>query len=182
MHQAVDEAQRTIAVLSPAYLGSAFGGAEWRAVFAKDPTGGLGLLLPVRVEDVEPPGLLTTRIFVDLVGTNLADARAALLAAAQDARGKPAAEPAFPGAQQRATVGAGAAPRFPTALPPVWNLPFRRNPSFTGREQPLAALAEQLGRDVAAAVTQTLQGVGGSARPRWRSSTPTGIGRSSTPS
>jgi hypothetical protein len=49
-------------VLSPAYLGSAFGGAEWQAVFAKDPTGEHGLLLPVRVEDVEPPGLLKTRI------------------------------------------------------------------------------------------------------------------------
>jgi hypothetical protein len=34
MHQVVEEAERTIAVLSPAYLDSAFGGAEWRAVFA----------------------------------------------------------------------------------------------------------------------------------------------------
>jgi TIR domain len=58
MHQVVQEAQRTIAVLSPAYLDSAFGGAEWRAVFAKDPTGERGLLLPVRVDQVEPPGLL----------------------------------------------------------------------------------------------------------------------------
>src|SRR4029453_17316322 len=33
-------------------------GAEWRAVFAKDPTGERGLLLPVRVDQVEPPGLL----------------------------------------------------------------------------------------------------------------------------
>jgi hypothetical protein len=37
-------------------------------------------------------------------------------------------------------------PRFPTALPAVWNLPYRRNPSFTGREQELAELAGQLGR------------------------------------
>ena len=28
-------------------------------------------------------------------------------------------------------------PRFPTALPPVWNLPWRRNPDFTGREAEL---------------------------------------------
>jgi hypothetical protein len=55
MHQAVKEAHRTIVVLSPAYLTSAFGGAEWGAVFAKDPTGERGLLLPVRVEEVEPP-------------------------------------------------------------------------------------------------------------------------------
>jgi hypothetical protein len=66
MHQAVEKAQRTIAVLSPAYLNSTFGGAEWRAVFAKDLTGERGLLLPVRVEEVDPPGLLTTRIYVAL--------------------------------------------------------------------------------------------------------------------
>ena len=35
--------------------------------------------------------------------------------------------------------------RFPTALPPVWNVPFRRNPEFTDREQVLARLAQQLG-------------------------------------
>jgi tetratricopeptide (TPR) repeat protein len=43
----------------------------------------------------------------------------------------------------------------------VWNLPFRRNPAFTGREKVLTGLAEQLGRGAAAAVTQTLQGPGG---------------------
>ena len=37
MHQAVEEADRTIAVLSPSYLESAFGGVERRADFAKDP-------------------------------------------------------------------------------------------------------------------------------------------------
>jgi hypothetical protein len=100
-------------VLSPAYLNSAFGSAEWRAVFARDPTGERGLLLPIRVEEMDPPGLLTTRIYVDLVGKKPADARAALLAAARDTRGKPAEEPKFPGANRRSTAGSSAAPRFP---------------------------------------------------------------------
>jgi hypothetical protein len=39
MQQATTTAGRTIAVLSPAYFGSAFGEAEWRAAFVKDPTG-----------------------------------------------------------------------------------------------------------------------------------------------
>jgi TIR domain len=39
MQQATSTAQRTMAVLSPAYFGSKFGEAEWRAAFAKDPTG-----------------------------------------------------------------------------------------------------------------------------------------------
>ena len=58
MQLATSTAGRTIAVLSPAYFGSAFSEAEWRAAFAKDPTGELGLLVPVRVQPCEPPGLL----------------------------------------------------------------------------------------------------------------------------
>jgi hypothetical protein len=55
-----------MAVLSPAYFGSKFGEAEWRAAFAKDSTGELGLLVPVRVQDCQPPGLLASRVYVDL--------------------------------------------------------------------------------------------------------------------
>lgn len=68
MQQATSTAERTIAILSPAYFGSRFGEAEWRAAFFKDPTGELGLLVPVRVQDCEPPGLLATRVYIDLVG------------------------------------------------------------------------------------------------------------------
>ncbi len=67
MQEATSSAARTIAVLSPAYFGSTFGGVEWRAAFAKDPTGEQGLLIPVRVQPCEPPGLLRSRIFIDLV-------------------------------------------------------------------------------------------------------------------
>ena len=53
MQQATSTAGRTIAVLSPAYFGSEFSEAEWRAAFVKDPTGERGLLVPVRVQDGE---------------------------------------------------------------------------------------------------------------------------------
>jgi hypothetical protein len=160
MHQVVEEAQRTVAVLSPAYLGSAFGGAEWRAVFAKDPTGEHGLLLPVRVEEVEPPGLLKTRIYVDLVDRDATSARAALLAAARGARGKPAKEPEFPGAQRQA-VGAAQAPRFPAELPPVWNVPYHPNPFFTGRDQLLTDMHARLTAAELAVRRAVLTGLGG---------------------
>ena len=78
---------------------------------------------------VEPPGLLTTRIYMDLVGKDTADARVALLAAARDARGKPAAEPEFPGAQRRSTLGSNAAPRFPGELPQSGMCPSSPTPS-----------------------------------------------------
>jgi TIR domain len=75
MQQATTTAERVVAVLSAAYLRSGHGEAEWRAFYAKDPSGERGLLLPVRVNEVEPPGLLTTRIYVDLVGQDAKSAR-----------------------------------------------------------------------------------------------------------
>src|SRR5918994_1001668 len=79
MQQAAATARRTVAVLSSAYLESVYGEAEWRAAFADDPTGEKGLLVPVRVEQVQPPGLLRTRVYVDLVGVSGQAARTRLL-------------------------------------------------------------------------------------------------------
>jgi hypothetical protein len=61
MHTGV-QAERTIAVLSPDYLDSRFGTAEWAAVFADDPIGEKGKLVPVRVRACDPTGLLKARI------------------------------------------------------------------------------------------------------------------------
>src|ERR1700757_926290 len=40
MDKAIRQAERTLLVLSPAYLHSAFAFSEWAAAFAQDPTGG----------------------------------------------------------------------------------------------------------------------------------------------
>lgn len=55
VQQATSSAGRTVAVLSPAYFGSAFSEAEWRAAFHKDPTG--------------EQGLLASRVYIDLWGS-----------------------------------------------------------------------------------------------------------------
>lgn len=65
MQRATTTAERVVVVLSPAHLRSAHGETEWRAFYAEDPGGERGLLLPVRVGEVEPPGLLKTRVYVD---------------------------------------------------------------------------------------------------------------------
>jgi hypothetical protein len=67
MQQATATAERVVAVLSAAYLESEHGEAEWEVFQAKDPLGKSGLLLPVRVGEVDPPGLLKTRVYVDRV-------------------------------------------------------------------------------------------------------------------
>jgi hypothetical protein len=159
MQQATTTAERVVAVLSAAYLQSGHGEAEWRAFYAKDPGGERRLLLPVRVSDVEPPGLLTTRIYVDLVGRDSTGARAALLAAVRGARGKPTQAPEFPG-DRWSEVSVTEAPRFPGELPSVWNVPFHPNP-FTGRDLLLTELQTRLQAPGVAVRRVALTGLGG---------------------
>jgi hypothetical protein len=71
------------------------------------------LLLPVRVEDVEPPGLLGTRTYVDLVEKDAKSARATLLAAIGGVRGKPISEPEFPGMLGPSRGHGSEVPQFP---------------------------------------------------------------------
>jgi TIR domain len=113
MHQAIAVAERIVVVLSTAYLRSQHGEAEWRPYYAKDASGELGLLLPVRIDTVKPEGLLETRVYVDLVDRDAATARAALLAAARRRRGKPTGEPGFPGTHSRSRGPGEGPPRFP---------------------------------------------------------------------
>jgi tetratricopeptide (TPR) repeat protein len=165
MQKATTTAKRTLAVLSPAYFTSQFGEAEWRVAFADDPSGEQRRLIPVRVVDFKSPGLLATRIYIDLVGKDRQAARTALL---EGVKGQPAAvpaeEPMFPGEEPPAVEAFAAGhqePRFPGALPPIWNVPSLRNPSFTGRQDLLEELAASLGEGTATAITQAIAGLGG---------------------
>ena len=75
MHQAAIESAHTIAVLSPNFLKSEFCAPEWAAAFVQDPTGRQKKLLPVRVRECTPPGLLTAVDYIDLVGQEEAAAK-----------------------------------------------------------------------------------------------------------
>jgi hypothetical protein len=161
MQEATSTAERVLAVLSPAYLASAHGQVEWEVFYARDPLGVRGLLVPVRIADVDPTGLLVTRVYVDLFGLDEASARAALLAAARGGRAKPAGASRFPGkAQPAPMIDTVEAPRFPGELPAVWNVPVR-NPHFTGRAGMLRQLRQRLHAGEGALVVQALYGLGG---------------------
>jgi tetratricopeptide (TPR) repeat protein len=164
MDRAARRARRTLAVLSTHALQAPYVRQEWAQRLATDPTGEQHALVLVRVEQCEPQGLLRPVVYIDLVGLDEAAARALLCeelaAVARGTRLQPDVA-AFPGGGPAGAVTEVQRPRFPTALPPVWNVPFRRNPAFTGREQALAALAQELGRGAATAVTQAIQGGGG---------------------
>src|SRR5512134_3747685 len=118
MQQAAAQAERTIAVFSPDFLASRFTAPEWAAAFARDPTGALGLLLPVRVRACEHKGLLPQIVPIDLLG--LEDKNAArdrLLAGVERKRAKPAGAPTYPGsAAPPGRREIPEEPRFPGAL------------------------------------------------------------------
>ena len=160
MQQAVQQADRTIAVVSSEYFGSRFGEAEWRVAFGRDPTGESGVLVPVRVEDCDPPGLLSTRVYVDLVGVDEVTARERLLTGLRGGErpGRPTTAPVFPGLAATEAAGLRPAPAFPGLGPAISNL-APRNPNFTGRTELLAALAGSLTTGTTAVVAA--HGLGG---------------------
>jgi NB-ARC domain len=112
------------------------------------------LLVPVRVQPCEPPGLLASRVYVDLVDTDEATAKRLLLAGVGESGARPTTVP-FPG------MAAGAK-RFPGQGPAVSNLPAR-NRSFSGRGELLEDLHASLQAGSAAAVVPrgALHGLGG---------------------
>jgi hypothetical protein len=132
MQLATSDAARTIAVLSPAYFGSRFGEAEWRAAYVKDATGEQGLLVPVRVELCRPLGLLASRVYIDLVDVDEPTAQQRLLEGVDTAGARPTSAP-FPGRAGDAASGSGC---FPRLGPEVSNL-SPRNVHFTGRGEDL---------------------------------------------
>jgi len=95
MQRAAAESQKTIAVLSQSYLKSSFTQPEWAATFANDPQSVEHKLLPIRVKECKPEGLLRSIVYVDLVGLSPTDAKQALLNSLLQ-RVKPEQEPAFP--------------------------------------------------------------------------------------
>jgi tetratricopeptide (TPR) repeat protein len=140
MQKATATAVRTIAVLSPAYFVSQFAESEWRVAFAMDPTGEKGLLVPVRVQKVQPPGLLSTRVYLDLVELDETAAKERLLGLLHNRGARPSTSPRFPGAGPGSIAET---PVFPGDLPGVWNVPYPRHPSFVGRKDLLARLDQE---------------------------------------
>ena len=162
MQQAVTDAKRTIAVLSPHYLAAEFTQPEWASAFALDPTGKNRKLILVRVSPCDPPGLLVPLVQIRLEDLDEANAKNKLLEGVQDGRAKPDVSPKFPGTATVLTEPASK-PRFPGSPPPIWNVPYPPNPYFTGRAEHLSEIQKALANGAMAAVTQptAVHGLGG---------------------
>ncbi len=161
MDAAARQASRTLAVLSPDYFISIYAEPEWQVAFRQSLTSAESKLLPVRVRECDSEGLLSLISYIDLVGLTAAAAKAVLLAGVPQERAKPEVEPPFPGGQAVAPDGQRPEPRFPGALPSIWNVPHGRNPNFTGRAELLTNLYDSLHAGNATVLRQALRGLGG---------------------
>lgn len=66
MQEAIINTKKTIIILSSSYLSSEYCQAEWAAAYNYSPTGEKRVLIPIRVEDIKPTGLLSDVIYIDL--------------------------------------------------------------------------------------------------------------------
>ncbi len=101
MDSGLQRADRTVAILSHAYLESVYGRQEWEAAYRADPDGFTRKLIPIRVEDCPRPGLLGGVVSFDLFGYDSDAARSHLLDTIKTAvsgRAKPFVAPVFPAA------------------------------------------------------------------------------------
>src|SRR5260370_10782555 len=121
MQQAVARSERTIALLSPAYLRSVFGQQEWQSAQAADPRGFARKLVPIRLAECERPGLLARVRSFDLFDLDEAAARKRLLdqiGILLAGRAKPVRAPDFPGPAASSVARSAARPPATGALPP----------------------------------------------------------------
>ena len=81
-------ADATIAVLSPDFLADNLDRPEWQAAYAQDPTGSLGILIPVRVRECDVEGKLPEVRYIDLVGLDENVAGQALMVGLRSARSR----------------------------------------------------------------------------------------------
>ncbi len=144
MHRALQKAKRTIIILSPEYLKALDTHSEWASAFFQDPLGEKGMLVPVKVKECELKGLLTSIIYIDLVGLDEIKSRNLLLQGLQRVRGKPELSPAHPGKSLRLITRF---PHFPGISSIIQNIPYRRNRFFTGRESFLENLNRKFKRN-----------------------------------
>lgn len=176
MDEAAAGTERTIAVLSESYLKAAFTQTEWAAAFVRDPQGKERTLIPIRVKECNPEGLLTATNYIDLIGLPEEEARKEILDGLKK-RGKPDERPTFPtpsdaankvnqerlmpqAVQYPGTSGDGDNDSPTSEM--IWNIPTGI-PFFTGRKDVLDQIHKALTTQGTAALKQrqAISGLGG---------------------
>lgn len=103
MQKAARDCERTIIVLSPAFLSAIYTQPEWTQAFRRDPTGEKRILIPVRVKECELEGFFGPLVYIDFLKEKPpedSDLRSHLIKALIEGvnldRKKPTTEPPLP--------------------------------------------------------------------------------------
>ena len=152
MHFALSCGARTVALLSPDYLASDYCEAEWQGTIGGDPLNRQSKLIVLRIRPCDPPGLLKSFAYWDLVkllDASRADAlRDVVLASVRT---------------DRVAGPPSGISRYFEAGKPILHPEIKPVPHFTGRDAALAAIAAALACGSATAITQpaAVYGLGG---------------------
>ncbi len=152
MHYALSCGSRTVALLSPDYLASQHCGAEWMNTIAHDPLNRDSQLIVLRIQPCDPPGLLKSLAYwnlVPLLTPGHADTlRDVVLASLR---------------MDRQTGPLAGAARYFEAAKPILHAEIKPTANFTGRAAALAAIGAALERGAKTAITQpaAVHGLGG---------------------
>lgn len=149
MHKSIETCSKIIIVMSEKYFKSDYCTTEWQNMLAKDLTGKERRIIPIRIENINPEGLLKSRTFVDLFDIVESQAKERLLSSVFEGNKKRIAINGFPGEKIE----------FPRKMP-FNNLP-NRNIFFTGRDYELNVIASEFQKEEYVTLTQTIVGLGG---------------------
>jgi len=132
MQKAAISTNKTLALLSNDYLTSPFTQAEWAAAFSIDPTGEKEVLIPIRIKECTPSGILSNIIYIDLLGLGKEEAKIKLLNELETPRTRKKAD-------------------FPHEN--IFLIPHNRNSFFTGRDELLNLISATLNKKNIVSIT-----------------------------
>jgi TPR repeat protein len=153
MDEALKNTEAVLTIVSAKYLSSDYCRSEWLTAYRQDRTGGRRYIIPVRVEEVVPEGMLARNIYIDIFGDMDEEERKKKLLLGMRERLQKLKEGEESDEEQTEN--------FWKNEKTVKSLPYCRNGYFTGREKTLADLQSALLSKDAAHSIQVIAGLGG---------------------
>jgi len=162
IQNALLKCERVIAILSNEYLNALYTQPEWATAFRKDPTGEKSLLIPIRIDDCKPEGILGCIVYIDLFGKDGNQAQPIVLEKIKEIVGherlKPKTKPNAPKAGQIKLPK----PEFPGPIIPFPKLRIGDIDELIGRKDTLDWLKKHLiNKKTPSVALASLHGTGG---------------------
>lgn len=144
MDNALKNSKHLIAIFSENYSKSIYCTAEWTAAFSKYSKGETRAVIPIKISDVEPEGLLASITYIDLYKIEEGKREDALI---REIKGRKVRNGPDTSGIKRGAM-------------PLNNLPHSRNPYFTGRKEKLELIYNNFQSGDVVSLVQSVSGLG----------------------